>query len=400
MIKKFKVLTALTLSFTLMLTGCSLGQDDSKEATEFINDENVDASDEASVELSTGIVIADDIEKPDFNVPATAASTEASSNESAAENSEEDPVDDNLVMVFFGDSQMANGRDDGTDIPTLIGQKVPNSSVYNLAIGGTTAAFDQNSVNYYDYENWTDCSFLGMAYAFSGRTDRNKMMADCYPDVLARMNQVDPASVDYYFIEYGANDFFSKVPLDIYGEDGQPNGVVPEHSFYRSLFLGIQQLKSVSPNAKFVIIYPFYGIYKDGNGTFLGDSYVVSNGYGTLSQYADSAKCLALELGCYIFDGMYQTKCDLYLDTQDKYLQDSVHLNETGRRIMARLIAHIPNGVEGYEPLAFREGDFIKIDEFNPDETYRMSDANLKEYFYDEYVKYMNGDYLLVKPEG
>ena len=394
--KNIKVLTALTLSFALMLTGCSLGQDDSKEATEFINDENVDASDEASVELSTSIVVADDMEKPDFNDPTTAASVEATVEEVATEN----PIDDNLVMVFFGDSQIANGRADKTDIPTLVGQRVPNASVYNLAIGGTTASFDQDSEYYYDYENWTDCSFLGMAYAFSGKTDRNKMLADCYPEVLERMNQVDPASVDYYFIEYGANDFFSKVPLDIYGDDGQPTGVVPEHTYYRSLLFGIQCLRKVSPKAKFVIIYPFYGIYKDGNGAYLGDSYVVSNGYGTLSQYADKAKSLALDQGCYIFDGMYHTKCDLYLDTQDKYLQDSVHLNETGRRIMARLIAHIPNGVEGYEPLAFREGDFIKIDEFNPDETYRMSDKNLEDYFHEDYVRYMNGDYILVQPEG
>ena len=392
--KNFKLLTALTLSFTLMLTGCSFGKDNSKEATEYINDENVNASDDASMEISSNIVVAEEFEKPDFDIPTAEASTEATSTEESSENS----VDDNMVMVFFGDSQMANGRADGTDIPTLIGQRVPNATVYNLAIGGTTASFELDSPNYLDFENWTDCCFLGMAYSLTGKVDRNKVLAENHQDILDKMNQIDPSKVDYYFIEYGANDFFNKVPLDKYDSDGNPVDIPQEHTYYGSMVLAIQALKQASPNAKFVVIYPFYGVYKDNNGTYLGDSFIVSNGYGTLSQYADKASNVALDNGCFIFDGMYHTKCDLYIDTQDQYLQDTIHLNETGRRIMARLIAHIPNGVEGYEPLCYREGDFIKISEFNPDETYHMEPATMAEHFPDDYTKYTNGDYILAQP--
>lgn len=392
--KNLRVLTALTLSFTLMLTGCSLGKDDSKEAKEYVNDANENASDEASLNASSNIIVVEDMEQPDFNVADAAASTEAS-----AEVVEENPVDDNLVMVFFGDSQIANGRADGTDIPTLVGQRVPNASVYNLAIGGTTASFDLESEYYLDFEHWTDDCFLGMAYALAGTVDRNNVLGTYHPDILEKMNQIDPATVDYYFIEYGANDFFKKVPLDKYDSDGNPVDRRQEHTFYGSLFLGIQTLKRISPNAKFVIIYPFYGIYKDGNGAYLGDSYTVSNGIGTLAQYADKAGNVANTYGTFIFDSMYHTKFDLYLDTQDRYLQDTIHLNETGRRIVARLLAHIPNGVEGYEPLAYREGDNITIDTFNPDETYRMDDKVLNEYWPDQYEKLMNGDYILAQPQ-
>ena len=396
--KKFAALAALTLSFSLILSGCSLGKDDSKEATEYINDENADASDSASQEISSNIIVAEDLETPDFSDPTAGAST-ASTEASTEASAEENPVDDNLVMVFFGDSQMANGRGDGTDIPTLVGQRVPNSKVYNLGIGGTTAAFNRNTSNYLDYENWTDCCFLGMAYALSGKVDRNKVLADNYPDVLNTMNQIDPSQVDYYFIEYGANDFMLKTPLDFFDSEGNVTDLPREYTFYGSLSYGISELKKISPNAKFVMIYPFYGIYKDSNGTYLGDSYIVSNGIGTLAAYADKMMNVAQDSGAYIFDGMYHTKCDLYLDTQEQYLMDTVHLSETGRRIMGRLIAHIPNGLEGYEPTAYRDGDFIKIAEFNPDETYRMNPDTLNEYYPDQYEKYMKGEYILAQPE-
>lgn len=390
--KSIKLMTAFALTFSMLITGCSLNNNDSKEATEYINDENVGTSEDASADALSKIV-ADDLAEPDFEDPTTDASV-------AEVSVEEYPIDENLVMVFLGDSQFANGRADGTDIPTLVGYRVPNATVYNLAIGGTTAALDQNSP-YLDFANWSSACFLGMAYAISGSSgvDRNKILEAYYPDVLEKMNSFNPADVDYYFIEYGANDFFTKVPLDIYDSEGQPTDINSAYTYYGALNTGITLLKQVSPKAKFVIVYPFYGIYKDSNDVYLGDSYVVSNGIGTLSDYAEKAKNVAETQGAFIFDGMYHTKCDLYLDTQEQYLMDTVHLNETGRRIMARLIAHIPNGVEGYEPKAYREGDFIKIAEYVPDSNYRMDDDSLKTYFPDEYEKYLNGDYILVQPQ-
>ena len=69
-----------------------------------------------------------------------------------------------------------------------------------------------------------------------------------------------------------------KTPLDINDSDGHPTDLPQEYTFYGSLSYGINVLKRISPQAKFVMIYPFYGIYKDGNGAYLGDSFVVSNG--------------------------------------------------------------------------------------------------------------------------
>ena len=60
----------------------------------------------------------------------------------------------------------------------------------------------------------------------------------------------------------------------------------------------ISILKNMSPDAKIIVMTPFYGIYKDTNDTFIGDTYVVSNGYGTLADYAKKAKNVSEDEGC------------------------------------------------------------------------------------------------------
>ena len=391
--RKILALTATILAFSTMVTGCSFSQDDTKEATEYVNDEILNSTDDSSTSNSSGnIIVADDLAQPDFEDYTTAAATtEASAAASVDETQEEDKV----VMVFFGDSQIANGRNDGTDIPTLVQQRVPNSVAVNLAIGGTTASLEASTANYEDYENWSSNCFVGMVHAFTGKVKKENILSS-NPDLMTAMDSVNPADVDYYFIEYGANDFFAKVPLDKFNTDENYDDI---HTYYGALRLGISELRQSSPNAKFFLISPVYGIYKDNNGNYLGDSYVVSNGFGTLSDYAKKAgNVSADEENAFLIDAMFMSRFDLYLDTADQYLMDNVHLTETGRRILARIVAHWPNGFEFNEPKAYRESDFINIATFDPDEFYRLDDGVLMEAFPDQFELLVNGEYKLVKP--
>ena len=189
--------------------------------------------------------------------------------------------------------------------------------------------------------------------------------------------------VDYYFIEYGANDFFNKIPIDKYNESTDEFNEL--HTYYGALSRGIEKLQALSPNATIILLTPFYGIYKDSMGTYLGDTYITSNGYGTLADYAKKMINISEDKGLYCFDGMFRSKHDLYLDTVDMYLMDTTHLSLLGRQAFARLLAHIPNSMEHYEPSAYRQCDFITISKFDPNETYRMPDNELEEYFNDEY---------------
>ena len=391
--RKVMALTATIMAFSMMVTGCSFGQDDTKEATEYVNDEVLNSTDDSSTSNSSGnIIVADDLAQPDFEDYTTAAATTEAS---AAASTAEADKGDKVTMVFFGDSQIANGRNDGTDIPTLVSQRVPNSVAVNLAIGGTTASLEASTSDYLNYDIWQSNCFVGMVHAFTGKVKKENVLSN-YPDLITAMESVNPADVDYYFIEYGANDFFAKVPLDKFNTEETYDDI---HTYYGALRMGISELREASPNALFFLISPVYGIYKDNNGNFLGDSYVVSNGFGTLSDYAKKAgNVSADEENAFLVDAMFMSRFDLYLDTADQYLMDNVHLTETGRRILARIIAHWPNGFEFNEPKAYRDSDFINIATFDPNEFYRLDDGVLKDAFPDQFELLLKGEYKLVKP--
>ena len=93
-------------------------------------------------------------------------------------------------------------------------------------------------------------------------------------------------------------------------------------------------------------------------------------------------------------------KCDLYLDTAEEYLMDGTHLTEKGRQVFARLLAHIPNYYEENEPFAYLENDIIKINEFDPDEYFMISDHKLKENYPEAYEKLKSGAYPLAREHG
>ena len=385
--KNIKVFCSLLLALMLALTGCSLGSD-GDEATEYLNDEysKEDESDDNGAGSDDEIIFVEDLSEPEVGEGSGEGSADAQSQETADDG-------DSVKIVVFGDSQMATGRDDGTDFPSYLGQRIPNAVVYNLAIGGTTATLEATT-NDASPENLTSTSFYGMAYCLSGRANRDATLAP-YPGVLNTMNQIDPAEVDYYVIEYGANDFINGVPLDV---DIYAEGIEKAHAFYNALSIGIDELKSISPNATFILMTPFYGIYVNSDGSFVGDSYVVSNGIGTLADYARKSVNVAEDNEIYSFDGMFKSVCDLYLDTAGEYLMDNLHLNVTGRQIFARLVAHIINFEEKNEPFAYLDTDFIRISEFNPDEYYRYDEGMMREYYPESWEKYIRGEFPLAQP--
>jgi lysophospholipase L1-like esterase len=353
-----------------------------------------DASSAASSFDESQIIVVEDLFEPILEEAAALASSvmeEAAGDASSAASTEE-KVEDKIEMVFIGDSQMANGRSDGTDLATLVSKRVPNSVSYNLGIGGTTASLEITTSDLAP-ATWTSSCFMGIAYSLSGKANREKVLSD-HPEVLDVMNKIDPKKVDYYFIEYGANDFFTKAPLDISKTD-----VEYQYSYYGGLCTGIEELKAISPNAQIVLMSPFYGVYKDGDGNFIGDTYVVSNGIDTLANYARKTTNVIEDEQIMDFDCMFMSKCDLYLDTVDEYLMDGIHLSLKGRQAFARQLAHIPNWQNGYEPFAYLETDFINIADFDPDEYYRYDKDMLKEYYPDNYEKMQKGEYLLAPPQ-
>ena len=391
-----KIILSSIMAFSLILSGCSLNKDNLLQPTEYLSDnqdaQGADDSDAASADQS--IVVVENLFEPILDALENDAAVDNVSAEASTEEPEEtDEGTDKINIVFFGDSQIANGRDDGSDIPTIMATRIPNCNVYNFAVGGSTATLEATTSSY-NPETMHTTNFLGMVNCFTGISDRNETLADL-PNMLNNMNKIDPADVDFYFIEYGANDFFNNMGLDC---DGYQTQDVQAHYLYNALNMGINTLKEKSPNAKFVLMTPFYGIYVGDDGSYIGDSYIVSNGIGTLADYARKVGNVSEDQGIWLFDGMFMTKHDLYLDTANEYLMDNLHLTLKGRQVMARLLAHYVNFTVGNEPYCYLDTDTIKIAEFDPNEDYRYDEDMMKAYYPESWEKYIKGEFPLAQP--
>ncbi len=401
--KNNRILIAMIAAFSIVLGGCSVPDQGAPQSTEYLSDKTDQALNTTDTSATANsIVVVDNLSEPLLEAmdeqqaaenSSTDASAEGSTDAATAEASAEPEAPKPVNIVFFGDSQIANGRSDGTDIPTLMSYRIPNSVVYNLAIGGTTATVEASTSDVTP-ERLTSTSFLGMTYCLAGKSDRNATLSE-HPNLLNTMNSIDPAQVNYYVIEYGANDFFNGVTLNV---SGYETPGVQAHALYNAMCMGIDTLKEISPDATIILMTPFYGIYVTDDGTYIGDSYIVSNGVGTLSDYARKVVNVAEDKGTICFDGMFMTKHDLYLDTAGDYLMDNLHLNLTGRQIFARLVAHEINYNEKNEPFAYLDQDKIKISEFNPDENYRLEEYFMCRYYPESWEKYVQGVFPLAQP--
>lgn len=389
--KNIKLITAIIMTTTLILSGCSLkGEDSTQEAQEYVNDDTAAAAESTTEETAaaeSSIVVVNNLFEPLLEeITSSAESSTVVAATDAPENT------DKVKMVFFGDSQFANGRSDGSSIPEMIVTRVPNSVAYNLGIGGSTASLEA-STNLVTPDKVTSNCFVGMVYALAGEADRNTILSDNH-EVLNIMNNIVPKDVDYYFIEYGANDFFSNVSLNS-EINNDPDQI---HTYYGALKVGVEKLKQISPNAQIIIVSPFYGVYNGPDGNFIGDSYVVSNGIGTLADYAKKSENVAQDTKVTSIDTMFRTHCDLYLDTADQYLMDGIHLSLRGRQIFGRIFAHYINFAEKNEPYAYLETDYIKIAEYDTELYYRYDEALMKQYYPESWAKYIKGEFPLAQP--
>ena len=139
--KRFVSMITALMIVSFVLSGCSLSKDDSIQSTEYLTDKADEATSENSDASTDGqsVIVAENLFEPILEALETNQEEEKTEEPTAEENVNEDDV---IRIVFFGDSQIANGRNDGSDIPSLLATRVPNTVMYNLAIGGTAASVE------------------------------------------------------------------------------------------------------------------------------------------------------------------------------------------------------------------------------------------------------------------
>ena len=246
----------------------------------------------------------------------------------------EEPTEDDseyaMQIVVLGDSIMADQRENNQDVATLIGEAC-NAKVYNLAIGGTTAALMPNEQ--FNFASWGSTGLLGVVNAILGNI--NPDVFEGY-ETAQILKECDFSKTDYFVIEYGINDFLCRqIPQSRYLENGDILGIDSVHTYAGAMETAVDTLEGHFPNAKILIISPHYCQFYEGT-TFVGDAYSMNYGYGTLVDYFRCAGYVAEQhrgQSTIFFNAMEESGIDAY--TAEKYLEDGVHLTTLGRRVYA-----------------------------------------------------------------
>lgn len=244
--------------------------------------------------------------------------------ESGEANTTEDDSKYDMQIVFMGDSILDNAREyDG--VAYLVSQNC-NAKVYNLAMGGTTAALGEGETG--SYKSWDSRCLLGVVNAIVGDIDPG-----IFDDYKAGqlMKECDFSKTDYFIIEYGINDFLSKIPTSRYMANGETRKEDNEHTYGGALNQAVGKLHDKFPDAKILLIAPHYCQFFSGE-TFIGDGYSLDFGYGTLIEYARACG--------YVYEQHRDENVLFYnafevsgidAETADEYLEDGIHLSAQGR---------------------------------------------------------------------
>lgn len=256
----------------------------------------------------------------------TAEQSEAAKNdEAAADTAQEEEDKYDMQIVFMGDSILDNTREyDG--VAYLI-SKSCNAKVYNLSIGGTTAALKEGETG--DYANWDSWCLLGVVNAIIGNINTGIFDGLKAGEV---MKECDFSKTDYFVIEYGINDFLSQIPTSRYLADGETRKENEEHTYGGALEQAVSKLQDHFPDAKIILVAPHYCQFFSGD-TFIGDGYSLNFGYGTLIEYVQACGYVYdqhRDENVLMYNAFENSGIDAY--TADDYLEDGIHLTSQGRQ--------------------------------------------------------------------
>ena len=221
-------------------------------------------------------------------------------------------------IVVFGDSiwNAARGKD---GISEYI-QKETGATVYNCAIGGTTAALvdGDNSL-----ENWSSNCFNGMIYVARKIVPAEQVLeGDVVCDII---KQVDFNEMDYVIVAYGLNDFFSDVSI-------YPEEYYELTNYVGALRNGINKLKENYPHLQIIMVSPTYTKLFEGENTFeIGD-------------YVEAARGVAQEMNVHFLD-MFHVLGNSP-ESRTKHLGDGVHMSAEGRKVYAAAVIHFLEELE------------------------------------------------------
>jgi lysophospholipase L1-like esterase len=248
-----------------------------------------------------------------------------------------DKITDYRIAVF-GDSIIGECRDD-TSV-TGIMETILSEPVFNVALGGTCMAYTENDARLAytkDCLNMTALSQAIYADDFSVQINARikESATEYFDETIGGITYIDFSVMDVIFIEQGLNDYHAMIPLD------NSDDLYDSYTFAGAIRTSVKNLKAVNPDAKIVLVTPTYTWYCGRELTC--EEY--NPGGGVLKDYVEKEMEVADELGIDIIDLYSSLYSHDEWEDWEKYTNDGLHPNETGRRMIADELCKYLNNI-------------------------------------------------------
>lgn len=243
------------------------------------------------------------------------------------------PADDGeTTIVCFGNSPFADERNSDTNVCNLIAE-MTGATVYNCSVEDSYLSAYYET--FYSGEGPMDAfSFYWLATTFC--MDNYHVMEwalDEMPDhseqltkTVELIKSIDFSKVDVIALMYDGSDYLAGRPMfnDLNSTDIQ--------HFTGSMAAGIELIQYYYPHIRIIVMSPPYAYGLEEDGSYVS-SYIKTYGYNTLSTYVAKQAETAYELSVSFVDNLYGS---VYEKNAPDYLEDHLHLNKKGRKLIAQ----------------------------------------------------------------
>lgn len=216
-------------------------------------------------------------------------------------------------IVFFGDSIFEYNAG-SRSIPGVI-ENLSNAQVYNCSQGGIPATEDPDAI----------LSFNRMIERFLEQDTSGLDVNMNFNLELTDYMQESQQGKKYCFVlNYGLNDYFCGYPVENPADDFDVG------TYAGALRTGISTLKEAYPESVILLLTPTYTILFSGGTEINGEE------GGVLTDYVEAAVNAAQDMDVICINNY--TGSGINADSQEKYLADGCHPNETGALLLGRRI--------------------------------------------------------------
>lgn len=238
------------------------------------------------------------------------------------------------TIVCLGDSifQKSENNDGiANQLASLTG-----ATVYNCAISGTQAA----NVNNYDMEiapsdafnlsnmvNSITSNDYGLQHTYLSDFAAN---GNGHAEAIATLENLDFMQVDIITLAYGTNDFFNNCTID------NSKSPLDNATTLGALRYAIGRIQEYYPHIRIIVLSPPF-CYTSSAFSEMQTCDELDFGNGTLFDYAANYRQIAIDYGVEFVDVL--NDAGMNRNNIASYVIDGVHLNSTGKELVAQLLA-------------------------------------------------------------